>query len=297
MIKLWLTLLILLLAGPALAGRDAAALSTSLSYTPVYQFETDIDSGGSFAVDRHFLRLDFFKPLNRRTRVGLGLHYDFEQWNFKGTTDIQGASPWQEIHRPTLTLPLFYSLNEDWNLFLAPSIGLAQESGAKTSESLVYGAVFSLTRNLQPGLRLGLGGGVFERLDKTTVFPFIVLDWKINEQFRLKNPFSAGPVGPAGLELVWQPEGRWELACGGAWRSYRFRLADDSGTPNGVGEVDFIASYLRSTYQMGKLFSADLSIGGLFAGSLGIEDSSGRSLGETGYEPAPFMALTFKGRF
>jgi hypothetical protein len=30
----------------------------SFSYTPIYQFETDLDSGGSFDVQRHFLRFD-----------------------------------------------------------------------------------------------------------------------------------------------------------------------------------------------------------------------------------------------
>ncbi len=295
--KLWLTVSLLLLTLPAMIVQAGTDLTTSLSYTPVYQFKTDIDGGGSFRVDRHFLRLNFFKPLNRSTRIGLGLHYDFERWDFEDVTSIEGASPWGELHRPTLSFSLFHSFSDDWQLFVAPSIGLAQQSGAKLSDSLVYGAAFSLSRQLSPDLRLGLGMGVFERLEKVGIFPFLVVDWRLSEQFRLTNPFSAGPVGPAGLELVWQPEGAWEWALGGAWRSYRFRLAEDSRVPNGVGEVDFIAAFVRSTYKVSRQFSVDLSLGGLFAGSLEIENSDGKGLGETDYDPAPFVGLTFKGRF
>ncbi len=297
--KLLLIIIFLLLStsAPVLGEWGSTGLSSSFSYTPSYQFETDIDGGGSFSVMRHALRLNFSTALNQQTRVGLGLSYDLENWDFKNVANIQAASPWQHLHRPTLDFSVFHNLNQDWQLFFAPSLGLAQESGAKLSDSLIYGAVFSLNRNVTPELRLGVGFGVFEQLENTSLFPFLFVDWRINEQLRLTNPFSAGPVGPAGLELVWQPQSQWEFGFGGAYRSYRFRLAKDNAVPNGIGEVDFMAGFIRSTYEVSKQYSVDLSAGGLFAGSLGVEDSGGNSVGESDFDPAPFAALTFKGRF
>jgi hypothetical protein len=51
--------------------------SYSFSYTPIYQFETDLNRGGRFDVSRHYLRLNFVRPINRKLKLGLGLGYDF----------------------------------------------------------------------------------------------------------------------------------------------------------------------------------------------------------------------------
>jgi hypothetical protein len=281
----------------ALATKDPAALRTSFSYTPVYQFETDVDSGGSFAVERHFLHLDFLKPIDRQTQVGLGVHLDFEHWDFNDAATVLGATPWQEIQRPSLSLSVFHSPSKNWRIFFAPTIGVATTELANSGDSLVYGAAFSLIRSINQDLSLGLGIGAFERLEKTGIYPFVVINWKITDKLSLKNPFSAGPVGPAGLELVYDSGKRWKFGLGGAYRSYRFRLADDNSVSGGVGEVDFVAAFGRLAYNFAQRFIVDLSVGGLFSGEIGIEDAGGHSLGDSSYDTAPFVGLTFKGRF
>ena len=40
-----------------------------------------------------------------------------------------------------------------------------------------------------------------------------------------------------------------------------------------------------------------MAAGGLFGGELTIEDANGRELGAAEYDPSPFVALTFAGRF
>ena len=128
-------------------------------------------------------------------------------------------------------------------------------------------------------------------------FPFIVINWKINEQLRLSNPFRAGPAGPAGLELIYSPQRNWELGVGGAYRSYRFRLDDTSAVPNGIGENEFLAGFLRVQRKLGSKWSLDLATGALFAGELTIENSDGNGRGEDKYDTAPFVALTLEGKF
>ena len=49
-----------------------------------------------------------------------------------------------------------------------------------------------------PRLTLGLGAAVFHRIDETEVFPFPVIDWQIDDRWKLMNPFEAGPAGGAG---------------------------------------------------------------------------------------------------
>ncbi|KPJ77873.1 MAG: hypothetical protein AMJ54_06300 [Deltaproteobacteria bacterium SG8_13] len=268
----------------------------SFSYTPLYQFETDLNRSGSFDVSRHYLRFDVMRRFNRNLRAGVGLSYDFEKWDFNNLSTVAGASPWSKIHRPGISLPVFYSFADSWTLGVIPSIELAGESGARSSESLTSGAVVSLAHPFSQRLALGLGFGIFDRLEKTRIFPFILINWEINEQLRLSNPLRAGPAGPAGLELVYMLH-RWELGIGGAYRSYRFRLDDTSAAPNGVGENEFVAAFFRVQRKLGPNLALDLAAGGLFAGELTVEDSNGIKIGADEYDTSPFVALTLAGKF
>lgn len=168
------------------------------------------------------------------------------------------------------------------------------ESGAEPDEAFTYGGVFSLSHPVNKNLFLGIGFGIFNRLEKLEVFPFIVINWKINEQFRISNPFRAGP---AGLELVHSPRGKWEFGIGGAYRSYRFRLDDKSAVANGIGELDSLVTFIRADRKVGTNLSIGLFGGALFGGKLSIEDAKGNDIGSATYDPAPFLAMTFTGRY
>jgi hypothetical protein len=267
------------------------------SYTPIYQFETDLDSGGRFDVQRHLLRFDISRFIDRHWMVGIGLSFDYERWNFSDISVLAGIDLWDEIFRPGISIPVFYSTGTNWQFGIIPSIDFAGASGAETGESLSYGVVMSAAYAFGPNLMLGLGTGIFERLDQSEVFPYAVIDWKINDRLRLSNPFRAGPVGPAGLELVYAPDGRWEMGVGSAYRSYRFRLDDTSAVADGIGEVDFWAPFLRVGWRLGERYHFDINGGALVGGSIAIEDENGNKLGETDYETAPFIGITLKGRF
>lgn len=276
-------------------GRPATAYR--FSYTPIYQFETDLDSGGQFDVQRHFLRFDILRTIDRHWAVGLGLSFDYEHWDFSGLDGLAGADLWDDIFRPGISIPVFYRTENNWRFGIIPSLDFAGATGAETSESLSYGAVLSAAYSFSPDLMLGLGAGIFERLDQTDAFPFVVINWKINDRMRLTNPFRAGPVGPAGLELVYTPGDRWEMGIGGAYRSYRFRLDDSSVVADGIGQVDFWAPFLRVGWRLKEYGHFDIHGGALFGGSITIEDENGNELGETDYDTAPFIGVTFRGRF
>jgi hypothetical protein len=283
----------------AAAGEKKGAPRTSyrFSYTPIYQFETDLESGGRFDVKRHFLRFAITRIIDRNWAVGIGLRFDYENWNFSGIAELAGAELWDKLYRPGISIPIFYTTNKSWRFGIIPAVELAGASGAETDKSLSYGAVLSAAYVFGPDLVLGLGGGIFERLEQTEGFPYVVVDWKINEQWQLNNPFQAGPVGPAGLELIYKPADRWETGVGGAYRSYRFRLDDCSAVTNGIGEVDFWAAFVRLGWQLGTHYRLDINGGALMGGSITIEDENGHKLGQTDYDAAPFTGLTIKGQW
>lgn len=282
---------------PGSAGPAPPKYTFSFSYTPVYQFETDLDSGGEFDVERHFLRFDVTRIVDRQWAVGLGLSFDYENWNFSGIDGLAGIDLWDEIFRPGISLPIAYSTTNQWRLMAIPSVEFAGASGAETDESLSYGAVISAMHAAGPNLRIGVGAGVFDRLDEWEAFPFLAIDWKIDDRFKISNPFRAGIAGPAGLELVYTPTDRWELGMGGAFRSYRFRLDDSDAVPDGIGEVEFWAAFLRIGWRLGESYRLDINGGACIDGKISIDDEDGNDLGETGTDTAPFVGITLKGRF
>ncbi|MBU1138777.1 MAG: hypothetical protein KKA76_07365 [Proteobacteria bacterium] len=269
----------------------------SLSYTPIYQFETDMGKGGQFDVQRHLLRFNISRSIEKRWTVGLGLSFDYERWNFSGIERLASVDTWDEIFRPGIRVPIFYSTTTDWRFGFIPSVDFSGASGAKVSESLSYGAVVSAAHVSGPDLMLGFGAGIYDRLDQAEFFPYVIINWKINEKFLLTNPFPAGPVGPAGLEVVYNSKNSWELGMGSAYRSYRFRLDDSSSVADGIGEVDFWAYFVRVGWRLGESYRFDINGGMLFAGDITIEDKNGNKLGETDYDTAPFVGVTLKGRF
>jgi hypothetical protein len=271
--------------------------SYSFSYTPIYQFETDLDRGGRFDVSRHYLRLNFVRPINRKLKLGLGLGYDFEKWNFSDLPDVAGASPWDALHRPAVSVPVLYAFADSWTLGITPTIEYSGESGADFGQSLIYGGIVSLAHPFSRNLYLGIGVGIFDQLEETSFFPFIIVNWKINDKFQITNPFRAGPAGPAGLELVYVPTENWELGIGGAYRTYRFRLDDRNLVRSGVGENKFLVGFLRVQRKIGERLTIDLAGGALFGGDLSIENEDGNEIESDEYDSAPFLALTFGGRF
>ncbi|BBO69399.1 hypothetical protein DSCA_33290 [Desulfosarcina alkanivorans] len=304
-VLLVLSLMVAAVASPGHAGASSAGpgqgdrpnIGYRFSYTPIYQFETDLDSGGRFDVQRHFLRFDIARLIDRHWTVGLGLGVDYERWTFSDIDGLAGVDLWNEIFRPGISVPIFYRTDTPWRFGVIPSMDFAGASGADAGESLSYGVVLSAAYTFGPDLMLGLGGGIFERLDQSEVFPYLVVDWKINDRLRLTNPFRAGPVGPAGLELVYTPNDALEMGVGGAYRSYRFRLDDSSVVADGIGEVAFWAPFIRVGRSLGSRCRLDLNGGALVGGSITIEDENAHELGDTDYDPAPFIGLTLKGRF
>jgi len=281
-------------AGP----RDANRTAYSFSFSPIYQFESDFDHGGSFSVQRYAFNFDTSTPVTSTLRAGISLGYEFESYDFSGTTAFAGADPWSDIHRFSAGLPVSYRMTDSWSIFVSPQVEWYGESGVDNwDDAFGYGAVFAVSYRVSPAFTLGAGAGVFRRTEETKGFPYIAVDWKITEDLRLSNPFRTSPSGPAGLELSWRISDRWEIAAGGAYRSFRFRLDDSGVAPNGVGEQESTVGYARLTYRMGRDLKLDLYGGAAFNGKMRINDRDGNELGSDDFETAPMAALSLTLNF
>ena len=274
-----------------------SSLEFSYSAVSLYQFSTDMDGGGDFSVARFFLNASAFSPVTQNLRFGVGLGYQYSDYDFSASSLSGSGAPWDRIHSLGVNFPILYTPDKDWTIFVAPSFRFDAESGGDWADAFTYGGIFSASYRISPALTIGPGVGVFDRFGEVKAFPFLAVFWKINDQFRVSNPFQAGPVGPAGLELVATPDKDWEFAIGGAYRSFRFRLDDTGLAPKGSGEDRFFPLFARAARQLGSRVGIELLGGVLLGGELTVNSEHDNELASEEYDPAPFLSLLLFGRF
>jgi hypothetical protein len=282
------------MAAPYIPER-APGLSVSASY--MHQFDTGLDSSGEFRVDRFFFRGDWKKRQSETFSFGIGINYDFNDYSFSETAPNPIGNPWDQVHTLNLSASSIFTLDKNWKVFVAPSVGVAAESGADWGDAIVYGGIAWTSYRFSPSLALGLGAGVFSKAEEVTAFPVIVIDWKITDRVRLSNPLHPGPTGPAGLEVSYAFDGGSTVAVGGAYRSLRFRL-DDSGTvPGGVGEDRAFPLWARFSTKVGTAGTLNFMGGAMVGGKMVLEDKNGNELVDESYDASPFVAATVSFNF
>ena len=286
-------------ASPLALAEDALSggVTGSATITGYGQFNTNLDSGGRFNWAGGIATANLARDLTPQLSVGLQLRYEYQSWNFNSPTAFGGVAPWKSLDAPSIGVPFNYAYSQEWFFNVTPIVQWAYESGADTSNALVYGAVASASKVFSPDLVLGLGVSVFRRIDKTQALPFLIVNWKINDKWRVNNPFAAGPVGGAGLEVVYSPDDQWEYAEGLSYRSYRFRLAQDAPTADGIGENSFIPLFLRISRKFSKDVRLDFYGALVTGGKLSVDNSDGSGRYSDNYKIGPALGATLLYKF
>jgi hypothetical protein len=223
---------------------------------------------------------------------GLNARYMAEHWSFDTPAAFGIVAPWNDILRPSLGVRVGYNLALDLSMFVAPQVEWAYESGARASDGLNYGAMVGVTKVFSPSLFVGFGLGAFRQIDRTQYFPFVIVNWQINDALRLANPLQSGPAGGAGLELACTVNDDWEFAAGAAYRDYRFRLRSDAPTPSGLGQNSGAPVFARLRRKFAAVAQIDLYMGAVAGGRLRVLNEEGSTLQSSDYNPAPFFALS-----
>lgn len=281
---------------PDAAAQDANP-TLAIAATPVYQFDANLDKGGSVSVFRVFFDVDAGIPLSETLGVGLHFGYKYADYNFSAPVTFAGTKPWDTVHNLEFGGNVGYDVTPEWSIYLAPTFQISREDGAGWGNAIEYGGVVSVTRDFGPNFTLGLGVAAFSELEEVSVFPVLVVNWKISERLLLANPFRPGPAGPAGIELSYRIGADWDVAAGAAYRSERFRLKDSGLFADGIGEFSSIPAWGRISRSVGSYFNLDMYGGVMFSGKVSIDDSRGHRLSSDDFDPAPFLALAISSRF
>lgn len=254
--------------------------------------DAGLDAGGDWSTNSFGLKLGKDWQQSNGDRIGVELQYAQHDHSF--SSDF---SPWGDSQTTGLSLRWTRQLNDDWSLYVSPSIELSRESGADSSDSIGYGTLIAFNRFYSRNLQVGYGLGIFAGLEDTSAFPLILIRWQIDESWYLGNPFTPGPVGPAGLELGYRFNENWSLAFGSAYRSNRFKLDDKGTAPGGFGETEAMAVFLRSSHTFDNAGELHIYAGTLVGGELSIDDATGKTLLKTDFDPSLLFAIAWQGRF
>lgn len=287
------------LSGIAQMGPPVPAGKTIFAgeFLAVFQEDTDLDAGGEVGIDRLGFEFGAVRGLEGGNSIGGTISYTLVDYSFSDVPVLGGFSPWDEIDQWQVALQYRYAIDRESSIFLMPSVTSSGESGVSLSDSIEFGAIFGYTKTFSRELTLGFGGGGFFGLEDSSGFPVIFVYWQMSENWRMSNPFRPGPSGPAGLELVYTGLGDWEIGFGGGYRVNRFALDDAGSAPDGFGQNEGAAVFVRASREFQTGGSLDLYVGTVVGGELELEDNDGRLVARTDYDPSILFALAYTHRW
>jgi len=263
----------------------------------VFQSDRSIDSGGEVGIDRFALDLSASRRYDSGTRVGVGLNYGQSRYDFSGAVQLGSPDPWGRIEQASLSASVFYTLDERWTLYGIPSLRFNGERGTSFGDGDTVGLLAGASYRVSDRLTIGPGVGVFGELeDDTSLFPILIVDWKITDTLSLETGRGFAASRGPGLQLRWRQSPAWQFAFGGRYEKQRFRLDDDGVAPGGIGEDTSVPLFALAEYQASRNIALSLIGGVSTGGELRLEDASGNELSESDMESAPFFGATLRIR-
>ncbi len=295
-ISVWL--LCATISATASANAETPDWRLALDGGAVKQFESSLDTGGDFDIDRYFFRFSATRDIGSAWNAGISLGYGENRYGFSGSSGFGGIDPWSKIRGFRVSVPIRYRADDKWSFVGIPSLRYSGESGADWSDSQQWGVLAAAAYRVSDRLTIGPGFGIFSEIeDDTDFFPIVLVDWKISDTLSLNTGRGLAASRGPGLSLSWTPKQRWRLSLEGRYEKTRFRLDDGGPVPDGVGQDQSIPIALAVAYKPTPDLELSLLGGVEFSGKLRLEDSSGNRLTESDYDTAPFAGAFVKVRF
>jgi hypothetical protein len=264
----------------------------------VYQFDVNMDGGGSFSARRLYVQGGVTRTWERRHSVSLALGYGHDRYDFSGAAGFGAPAPWRDVHSVDVSVPVRYGVDRRWTVFAVPSARITAEDGASTGDAATYGALGGATYRVSDRLTIGPGLGVVSQIeDSADVFPILLIDWRITDTVSLTTGRGVGATLGPGLQLVWTPDRQWTLSVGGRYERLRFRLDDSGPAPEGIGEDRAFPLFAGVSYRFNPMIQVSLLGGTELGGELSLEDRDGNLVRKTDHDAAAFIGGALSLRF
>lgn len=284
---------------PAPQPGEARAIRFALSARAEHQFSTGLDGAGDFSASRLTAGLGFALPIGEQFSLAIGSSLGLTAYDFDRDSAFGGSRPWDTIYTGAFTAVGNYRLDETWTVFGGGILGLAGEDGASVGDSATGGGLVGVgyRHSDQLAFRLGLSA-ISQIEDDVALMPVILVDWRIDEQWRLLvGSLDVGAADAIGVGLSCRISEEWSLGGRLAWVHNRFRLDGSGFAPDGVGQDDRLKATLVINWRPSDDIELGLLGGLVFSGSMRVEDEDGNRLFKADYDPAGFVGARLAWRF
>jgi hypothetical protein len=284
-------------SGERKGGGPEPGWSTFVRGGYVHQFDTDIDDCGSFAAERFFIQGGVTYAVDYRRSVSLALGYGLDGYDFSGDTGFGALRPWENINAFGVSTPVRWGFDKAWTVFAIPTLRFVAESGAELEDAMKGGGFAGISYRFGDRLTIGPGIGVMSEIeDSATVFPVLIINWKITNQLSLETGGGLGATLGPGLVLRWKASDKWNLSIGGRYEKLRFRLDDEGIAPNGIGQDLTFPLFGGVTYSFSPKAQMSLLGGVELGGELSLENENGGPIAKENYGAGGFAGVAFNFR-
>ena len=167
-------------------GSSSARAPFNAGY--LYKFETSTDDGGDVSSQFFHVRASVPLLMEEGRFIGLSGAYYLNAYDFSGGDpgSLTALDPWEHVHSFRLGTPIRWELGGDWTFFGIPSVRYVGEGSADFSDALSWGALAGFSYRFSDQLTLGPGIGYVSQIeDDASIFPIILVDWKLGGDFSL----------------------------------------------------------------------------------------------------------------
>ena len=283
-------------AQPAPAGPPANAPRFKIAGGFVQQFDTGLNSGGNYAASRAFGAFSSRTRLTENMNLDFGLGYEFDHYEFHGTTLGLGST--LNTEALSITPRFTVALDRHWAVGGAPILQIAGESQADAGKTITGGGIanFRYAFDEEHVLGLGilakglLGSGVI-------VVPAPLVDWKVAEGLRISNIRGPEANPFVGLEIEQELSSQVDVAFGGAWEFRQARLDDSGADANFIFQESNTSIYGRLEWRPVTNLRFDLVAGSALYSRVKTLDGGGDTVTSTGGNPALILGAFISYRF
>ena len=248
------------------------------------QFNTSIDNGGNFSVNRYRAAVGVPIRLNDQFVIAGGVTYQMDSYDFGG-----GFNGWGYINTLTVSAMVHYRHDEHWAFYGGPIVRTAAE-GTDWSNATEGGGALAANYIFNDKLRIGGGLVVIGQIeDDAQVMPILTANWKFADDWQLKVGFADLATAGYGARVTWDFAPKFEWSFDAQSRKSRFRTQNSSFTSGGVGEESAITLTTGITWSPCKCISATGFVGVAAAGHVQSETSNGIQLRNDTYDAAPVL--------
>ena len=279
---------------PGFGQLDELSRGTRITFTTQYAhlFTSDVDSNqGEFTLDRLRLKLQGVTALNDSWDLNYGFKYQFDGYDFAGR-GFFGADdkPWTDIHTVVFNIGATVKLTKQWRGFFGGQFRFARETDAGWSDGFEGGGAFGASYSFDENLTLGGGLGIESQLeDSVYIYPIVVVDWRINDQWSVNTRITSGWGDTAGVQLIYDWTDSFQIALGANYDYQRFRLNDEGPTPDGVGHFTAMPVYLRFTWAPKPNIDLTAFVGMNVSGELESQNRMGNTVSKHDYGAAAMV--------